>query len=140
MTEVTLFTVPKTLTATHYPEVKAIVARFISFSSPELRAASERGFAECARLGVLSWIVDLTGNPGVPSQADLAWIENAAVEMIKRKGVRAVMNVHGASAIASMGPKRWNKSASEGGLSTYDCESLADALNLAAEVAAGRAA
>ena len=38
------------------------------------------------------------------------------------------------------GVQRWNKSASGGGITTYDCKSLADALTLAADVAAGRAA
>jgi hypothetical protein len=39
-----------------------------------------------------------------------------------------------------MGSKRWSKSASDGGMSTYDCASLADALQLAADVASGKAA
>jgi hypothetical protein len=35
---------------------------------------------------------------------------------------------------------RWTRGASDGGLATFDCESLDDALELAARVASGRAA
>jgi len=136
----TLLSVPKTVILIHHPEAKAIVARWLSFATPQFREAAERGFVECGRLGVLSWIVDLTANPGVPSQADLAWVETVAVGLVKRNGVRAIINVHGSSAVTAMGPKRWNKGASDGGLTTYDCHSVSDALALAADVAAGRAA
>jgi hypothetical protein len=140
MAGVFLFRIPKTLEAVHYPEAKAVVAHWESLCTPECVAGIERGSGECRRLGAKSWIVDLTQNPGVPSQADLHWMQTTGVELAKQNGLRAVINIHGTSAVASLGSKRWTKSASEGGLTTYDCHSLADALALAAEVASGRAA
>lgn len=140
MAGVSLFKVPRTMEAVHYPEAKAVVSHWESLCTPDCCAAIERGSAECRRLGAKSWIVDLTQNPGVPSQADLRWMETTGVELAKRNGVVAVINVHGDSAIAKLGAKRWTKGASDGGLTTYDCHSLADALALAAEVASGKAA
>jgi len=126
--------------AVHYPEAKAVVSHWESLCTPDCCAAIERGSGECRRLGARSWIVDLSQGPGVPSQADLRWMETTGVTLAKQNGVIAVINVHGASAIAKLGSKRWTKGASDGGLTTYDCKSLEDALALAAEVASGRAA
>ncbi len=42
------------------------------------------------------------------------------------------------SALSAPGAKRWTKMASDRVLVTYDCESLKDALDLAAEVASGK--
>ncbi len=135
MTGTFLFKIAKTVECVHYPEAKAVVAIWESLSTPQCVEAIERGSDECRRLGARSWIVDLTRDPGVPSQQDLAWMQTDAVELAKKNGVRAVINVHGSSAIAKAGSKRWSKGASAGGLTTYDCTSLADALALAAEVA-----
>ena len=52
--------------------------------------------------------------------------------------MRSIVNVHGASQVAKMGSKRWSKSASDGGMATYDCESMPDALLLAADIASGK--
>ena len=140
MAGVFLFRIPKTIEAVHYPEAKAVVAHWESLCTPDCCAAIERGSGECRRLGAKSWIVDLTRNPGVPTQVDLRWMETTGVALAKKNGVVAVINVHGSSAVASLGSKRWTKGASDGGLTTYDCSSLADALALASEVASGRAA
>ena len=141
MAAVTLFTVPKAVTVTHHPDAKACMASWVALSSPHFRDACTRGLNECGRLGAKSWIVDLTGkDPGVPTQADLAWISSDCIEIAKRNGLLAVINVHGASKIATMGAKRWSKIVSDGGLSTYDCATIADALALAAEVGSGKAA
>jgi len=135
-----LYRFPKTMEAVHYPEAKAVVSHWESFCTPDCCAAIERGSIECRRLGARSWIVDLSQGPGVPSQADLRWMETTGVTLATQNGLRAVINVHGASALAALGSKRWSKGASDGGLTTYDCKSLEDALALAAEVASGRAA
>ena len=140
MAGVSLYKIPKTMEAVHYPEVKAVVSVWESLCTPQVCAAIERGSDECRRLGAKSWIVDLTQNPGVPSQADLRWMETTGVALAKKNGLVAVINVHGQSALATLGSKRWSKSASDGGLTTYDCSSLADALALAGEVASGKAA
>ena len=140
VSSVPLFTMANTVEASHYPELKAVLATWISFNSADARAAAERYVLECGRVHATTLIVDVSANPGVPSQADFEWIESHGVELTKRNGVRFVLNVHGTSAVSSMGPKRWNKSGASGGLSMYDCASLADALSLAAELAAGRAA
>jgi hypothetical protein len=141
MPAVELFAYPKAVTVTHYPEVKACVAAWVALSSPHFREAVERGMRECGKLGVKSWIVDLSGDsPGVPNQADLKWIETDCVTIARRNGVLCVINVLGQSAVATMGAKRWNKIVGAGGMATYDCASLTDALTLAGEIAAGRAA
>jgi hypothetical protein len=137
---VVLFRIPKTMEAVHHPEARAVVARWESLCTPDCCAAIERGSDECRRLGAKSWIVDLTRSPGVPSQADLEWMGTTGVALARKNGVLAVINVHGESRLASLGSKRWTKSASDGGLATYDCQSLEDALALAADVAAGRSA
>jgi len=135
-----LFTMEGTISVDHHPGERALVGGWHSLCTPHFREALEKAMAEAGRLGVLTWIVDLTRNPGVPSQADLAWINDRGVFLAKRAGVRAIVNAHGSSTVAKMGAKRWSKSASDGGLSTYDCGSLEDALKLAADIAAGKAA
>jgi hypothetical protein len=139
MAGVFLFKIPKCVECVHYPESRAVVSHWESLTHPDCCKAIERGSDECRRLGARSWVVDLTQNPGVPSQEHLAWMATTGVELAHKNGVLAVINVHGASSLASMGSKRWTKGASEGGLVTYDTRSLEDALALAADVAAGRA-
>jgi hypothetical protein len=136
----TLFTMEGTISVDFHPAERALIGHWESLCSDQFRPALEKAMAEAARVGAITWIVDLTKNPGVPSQADLAWIEARAVGLAKRSGVRAIVNVHGASVVATMGSKRWSKSASDGGLATYDCASLPDALQLAADIASGKAA
>jgi hypothetical protein len=136
----TIFTIEGTIRVEHHPGERALIGHWTSLCSAQFREAIQRGMKECGRLGAVSWIIDLTENPGVPSQADLAWIESTGVALAKKNGVRAIVNVHGQSRVASMGSKRWSKSATDGGLSTYDCANLVDALQLASDVAAGRAA
>ena len=136
----TVFTIEGTIRVEFHPGERALVGHWLSLCTPQFREALERAMAAAGRLGAVSWLVDLTENPGVPSQADLAWIESTAVTLAKKNGVRAIVNVHGQSKISSMGSKRWSKSATDGGMSTYDCASLIDALQLAADVASGRAA
>ena len=140
MAGVSLFRIDKVIECVHHPESRAVVAHWESLCTPECIAAIQRGSDECRRVGAKTWIVDLTQNPGVPSQADLHWMATDGVALAKRNGVTAVINVHGDSALAAMGSKRWTRGASEGGMTTYDCKSLADALELAAQVASGRAA
>ena len=135
-----LFSIEGTLTVAHFAREKALVATWQSMVTPKFREGLARGLNECGRLGAPSWIVDLTLNPGVPSQADLTWIESDAIELCELNQVRAIINIHGTSAVATMGAKRWSKSANANGLTTYDCRSLGDALALAAEVASGKAA
>ena len=140
MTAEILFSVPKVVDLVHHPEARAVVAHWRSLCTPEARKAIERAAAECKRLRAKTWIADLTMNPGVPSQEDLVWMGTGAVQLARKCGLVAMINVHGESALASLGSKRWTQGASDGGMSTYDCKSLADALQLAADVAAGRAA
>lgn len=139
MAGVPLFAIEGTVSVAHFAAQKALVATWISMVTPKFRDGLERGLDECGRLGAVTWIVDLTRNPGVPSQADLTWIEKDCIEICQRNDVQAVINIHGSSAIATMGAKRWSKSANANGMATYDCTSLADALALAAEIASGKA-
>ena len=140
MAAVSLFTMPKVIECVFHPEARAVVAHWDSLCTPLARKAIERGADECKRVGAKTWIVDLTRNPGVPSQEDLVWMGTTGVALARKSGLVAVINVHGESALATLGSQRWTKGASDGGMSTYDCKSLADALQLAADVAAGRAA
>ena len=133
-----LFRIPGTITVEHYPEHRAVLAGWESLSTSEFRNAIARGLAECGRLRAKSWLVDLTRNPGVPSQADLTWLTSEAGPLTLDSGIRAVINIHGGSALATLGASRWSKSASEGGLVTCDCRNLADALELAKDVAEGK--
>ncbi|HTO51938.1 MAG TPA: hypothetical protein VMR50_01015 [Myxococcota bacterium] len=136
----TLFSVPRAVTVTHHPEAHACMATWSALSAPCFREAVTRGLTECGRLHARSWIVNLTGeNPGVPTQADLKWIETDCIELAKQNGILAVINVLGASAVATMGAKRWSKLVSAGGLTTYDCSSVTDAMALAKEIAEGKA-
>lgn len=141
MTGTPVFRIEGTLSVAHFAAQKALVATWISMTTRRFQEGLTLGLNECGRLGAISWIVDLTQNPGVPSQADLVWIEGAECKALcERNRVRAVINILGKSAVATMGAKRWSKSASSSGMTTYDCSSLADALVLAAEVASGKAA
>jgi hypothetical protein len=136
-----LFSIEGTISVAHFAAQKALVATWISMTSGRFQEALAKGLNECGRVGAVTWIVDLTQNPGVPSQADLGWIEGPeCMGLCQRNQVRAVINIHGKSAVATMGAKRWSKSASSNGMSTYDCSTLADALALAADVASGKAA
>jgi hypothetical protein len=136
----TLFTMEGTISVEYHPAERALIGAWQSLCTPKFREALEKAMSEAGRVGAVTWIVDLTRNPGVPSQADLGWIESTAVGLAKRNGVRAIVNVHGASTVAKMGSKRWSKSATDGGMSTYDCASISDALQLAADIASGKAA
>ena len=139
MASVTLFSVPKAVTVTHHPDAHACMATWSALSAPCFREAVTRGITECGRLGAKCWIVNLTAkDPGVPSQADLQWIQTDCIQLAKDNGIVAVINVHGVSAVASMGAKRWNKLVNEGGLTTYDCSTVSDALALATEIYEGK--
>ena len=133
-----VFTIPKTIELYFYAEQKGMHALWLSLSTPEFRSAIDRGLDECGRLGAKTWIVDLTREPGVPSQPDLRWLENDTAPITQRNGLLGLVNIHGASAIAKMGSRRWTKSASDNGLAVYDCVSLDDALQLSAEIANGK--
>jgi hypothetical protein len=133
-----VFTIPKTIELYFHPREKGMHALWLSLSTPDFRTAIERGLDECGRLGAKTWIVDLTREPGVPTQADLRWLENDTAPITQRNGIAGLVNIHGASAIAKMGSRRWTKSASDNGMAVYDCASLDDALALAAEIANGK--
>ena len=133
-----LFRIPGTIVVTHYNAQRALVAGWESLSTPAFREAMIRAVSECARLRVKSWIADLTCNPGVPSQADLEWLKTGASQSTADSGIRAVINVHGKSALSSLGANHWSKGAAAGGLVTGDCQSLEEALELAAKVAEGK--
>lgn len=133
-----LFRIPGTIVVEHYPEQRAVLAGWQSLSTPEFRQAMTRGLSECGRVRAKTWLADLSKNPGVPSQADLTWLMTDAGPLTLDSGIRAVINIHGTSTLATLGAKRWSKSASEGGLVTCECASLAEALELAAEVADGK--
>ena len=135
-----LFTVEKTIKVMHYPAQKALVGEWESLCTPQFRDALMRSMNEAKRLGAKSWIVDLTRDPGVPSQEDLRWVETFNVGNALSKGVTACINVHGGSALAKMGSRRWTKSADEQGMLTSDCATLEEALKLAAQVASGELA
>ena len=137
---VPLFSIPKVVEVVYHPGSRAVVAHWESLCTPEARKAIERASDECKRVGAKTWIADLTQNPGVPSQEDLVWMGTTAVALARKCGLVAVINVHGQSRISNMGSKRWSKNATAGGMSSFDTNSLADALQLAADVAAGRAA
>lgn len=132
-----LFTIEGTIRVTHYPVQKALVGDWESLCTSEFRAALMRSMDEARRLGAMSWIVDLTRNPGAPSQEDQKWVETFNVGNALSKGVIACINVQGASAISKLGARRWTKSASDQGMITADCSSLEEALKLAAQVASG---
>lgn len=132
-----LFRIPKTIIVEHYPSEKAVIAHWESLSTPSFRGAIERGLGECGRLRAKSWIVDLSQNPGVPSQADQEWIETTAWELCRKNGVVGLINIHGTSALSTMGSRRWTKSADDRGMATYDCQTFVDALAIAVEVAGG---
>jgi hypothetical protein len=132
-----LFTIPGTIKVTHFPVQKALVGEWESLCTPDFREALMRSMDEGHRLGAMSWIVDLTRNPGVPSQEDQRWVETFNVGNALSKGVIACINVHGSSAIAKLGSRRWTKSAGEQGMITGDCSTLEEALKMAAQVATG---
>lgn len=133
-----LFRIPGTIVVESFPAQRAVLGGWESLSTSAFRDAIRRGLSECGRLRAKSWLVDLTRNPGVPSQADLDWLANDAGPLTLDSGIRAVINIHGTSTLAALGASRWSKRASEGGLITCDCRSLADALELAADVAEGK--
>ena len=132
-----LFTIPGTIRVTHYPVQKALVGDWESLHTPDFREALMRSMDEAHRLGAMSWIVDLTRNPGAPSQEDQRWVETFNVGNALSKGVIACINVHGSSALAKLGARRWTKSAGDQGMITGDCSTLEEALKMAAQVATG---
>ncbi|HTO69931.1 MAG TPA: hypothetical protein VMR31_08740 [Myxococcota bacterium] len=132
-----LFTIPGTIKVTHYPAQKALVGEWESLNTPDFRQALMRSMDEGKRLGAMSWIVDLTRNPSVPSQDDQKWVETFNVGNALSKGIIACINLHGSSAITKLGSRRWTRSAGEQGMITGDCSTLEEALKLAAQVASG---
>jgi hypothetical protein len=137
MRAVELFSVPKILTVTHYPEERACVARWRMLSTPRFRELVTRTMHECARLGVLTFIADVSwGDPGVPSQADAKWVAGGCDGLSRESGVIALISVRSSSAIASLGTKRLRESVDSQGGSAHECATLEQALMLAAEIAA----
>jgi hypothetical protein len=132
-----LFTIDGTIKVTHYAAQKALVGEWESLCTPNFREALMRAMDEGQRLGAMSWIVDLTRSPGVPSQADQKWVETFNIGNALSKGVVACINVHGSSAVAKLGSRRWTRSAGEQGMITGDCSTLEEALKMAAQVAGG---
>ena len=132
--QVVVFSVPRTIEVVFHPEERAMVGHWHNLASEEMRSALERALQECERMQALCWIVDLTRNPGVPTQADLEWIVGPGAALARRAGVVAVLNVHGDSALARMGSRRWKGVSSEA-LSVIDCSSLDEALDLARHIA-----
>jgi hypothetical protein len=135
-----LFTIEGTITVTHHPAQKTLVGDWESLCTDKFREALQRAAIEAQRLGTRSWIADLRRSPGVPSQADQKWIEEQGAGESVRNGVRACINLHGASALSKLGATRWLKSASSNGMLTFECGTLEDALEIAAQVASGKAA
>ena len=141
MATVTLFSVPKAVTVTHHPAAHACMATWSRLDAPCFREAVTRGLAECARLGAKSWIVNLTAKDmGIPSRADLEWIESECLQVARDNGIVAVINVHGVAHDKTEDAERWNKLVSNGGLTTYDCSTVSDALALATEIFEGKVA
>ena len=132
-----LFTIDGTIKVWHYPTQRALVGEWESLCTASFREALMRSMDEAHRLGAMSWIVDLTRNPSVPSQDDQKWVETFNVGNALSKGVLACINVHGASAITKLGSRRWTKSAGEQGMITADCSTLEEALKVASQVASG---
>src|SRR5512147_3282308 len=87
-----LFTIDKTIKVVHYPVQRALVGQWESLCTPQFREALMRAMDEAYRLRAKSWIVDLTGDPGVPSQDDLKWVETFNVGNALSKGVTACIN------------------------------------------------
>src|SRR5688572_4179915 len=85
-----VFTVERTIRVLHYPAQKALLGEWLSLCTPQFRAALTRANEEAGRLGAKSWLVDLTRDPGVPSQGDLKWIETDCAKLSVHYGVRAV--------------------------------------------------
>jgi hypothetical protein len=135
MGDKTIFSMSGVLNVVYHEEQKAAVAHYDKLSTPAIREAIEKGLAAAGRAGAKTWIIDLTRNPGVPTQADAQWIETEAVRLVIANGISTVVNAHGASAVARIGSKRWTKSAEVSGLSIYDCDSLDAAVELAGQAA-----
>ena len=132
-----LFTIDGTIKVYHYAAQRALVGEWESLCTPNFREALMRAMDEGQRLRAMSWVVDLCRNPGVPSQDDQRWVETFNVGNALSKGIIACINVHGASAIAKLGSRRWTKSAGEQGMITGDCSTLEEALKMASQVASG---
>jgi hypothetical protein len=136
MKSVELFSVPKILTFTHYPEARACVARWRMLSTPRFRELVTRMMNECARLGVLTFIADVSwGDPGVPSQADAKWVAAGCDGLSREAGVTALISVRTSSAIAALGTKRLREGVDSQGGSARECATLDEALSLAMEIA-----
>lgn len=137
MDGVELFTVPKLLTVTHHPDVRACVATWLQLSTPRFRELVTRAMNRCAELGVLTWIADISvGNPGVPSQADARWVAAGCGGLSAASGIIAVVTVKSQSLVATMGTKRLRETVGARGGSVHECGTVGEALELAAEIAA----
>jgi hypothetical protein len=134
----TIYNMPGVLQVDYDATKRAAIAHYTKLGVPTIREAIEKGLAAAGNAGARTWIIDLTLKPGVPTQPDAEWIGTVAVALVKKNNIKSVVNVHGASAIARMGSARWTKSATEADLPIYDCDSMADALEIAGRVAAGQ--
>jgi hypothetical protein len=140
MANPTIYSMPGVLTVVFHARERAAVAHYDKLTTSKIREAIEKGLAAAGTAGAKTWVIDLTRGPGVPTQEDAQWIETEAVRLVIANRIGTVINLHGGSAIAKMGSKRWSKSATVSGLTMYDCDSLPAALELAGQVATGQAA
>lgn len=137
MESVELFSVPKVVAVTHYPDVRACVTTWLQLATPRFRELVTRALNQCAELGVLTYIADISvGNPGVPSQADAKWVAAGCAGLSPASGVVTVVTVKSASMIATLGTKRLRESIGARGGSAHECASVEEALEIAREVAA----
>ena len=134
-----IYSMPGVLTVEYRDDRKTALAHYDKLSVPSIREAIEKGLAAAAKAGAKTWVIDLTRNPGVPRQDDAKWIETEAVRLVIANGFKAVINVHGGSAVARMGSQRWSRGAQVSGLSIYDTDSIDAALELGGKVATGQA-
>jgi hypothetical protein len=132
-----LVDIPKVLTVEYYPEHKAVVAHWHSFTRGNVVEGIEQGAKAAGKLGVKSWVIDLTEAPGVPTQVDQSWLANNGHSLLISQGIVAIINIVGDSAMAKMGAHRWSETADKMGIHIFNTISLAEGLLLADKVSQG---
>jgi hypothetical protein len=83
-------------------------------------------------------IVDVSEDPGIPRPQDLAWTEEVATQLMRRRGITTLINVLGDAVLVKLGAQRWSRSAAGSGFATYDCVAMDDGLALARKIALGQ--
>jgi len=117
---------------TYDPASRIMVATWWVMDHQHIRPNLERQMAQVAA-GARFLVIDVGECHGVPTAEDQAWFGEVVFPAYRRDGLRALINVVPKSGVTRLGANRWQRTASQSGVDTFDTSDVAAALDLLAD-------